>query len=629
MFEHTDAATADGKSPWDEFGNVSNAGGALFGAGNADTSWMNFDDCFSGGGGGAWPASLTGEQGLDLDGGDPFDGGQNGHDGIALVDEFLGFETSNDGPELVTDPLKKLELLRQQKEEESRATAKTRGGAKSGGAAMNFIIASTAAVNNNNNATTLAGAPSSGRELFGDSPSPHRPRPNATVAAAAPPLPTTGVDLFRDRPSDNGVVARARPRPPPPSTKPANPFNIALAVVDPVPAPADDDDDDGADDDADDVFDFDEMAALRNNPFAGGINEADTLLPGGDAFLETDDVPGDGSDFNPFATITDEETATTSANNAVIFDPFQTIHDDFDLDLTFTSTTADANGGGGESKDGEEGVSPSRFNPFDKEPPLPEKFASLEPQPRPGAAVAAVAADEGSGVRGTPSTEASFDDLEAETLEPLEPFFMPWGETGVSGWNMLLRQPFKKKFSHNRFWKTAHVRASVDAADTPFIRIYPDEKSSECLHELVLQPSYQLCEMGLQQLDQFGKCHTVKLQQVAYRESVGVKADRIAPTIGDLTRVRDLKSLKDLVHKPKATMILDHAAQPTEILKFGGLDYAEFKNFVHTVEDMLFALKSIRGKSASYTKDEITVDVQDEYYADIDKGTPGPNSRTL
>jgi hypothetical protein len=202
-----------------------------------------------------------------------------------------------------------------------------------------------------------------------------------------------------------------------------------------------------------------------------------------------------------------------------------------------------------------------------------------------------------------------------------------WESTG-GGWNLLLRQPFRKQLTQNRFWKPAFVRVvrtenggkAGGGAGVTAVRVYSDEKSSECLHELVLQPSYSLCEMGLQQLDQFGKCHTVKIQQVTYRESVGVRADRIAPTIGDLARVRDLKGLKDLIHKPKATMVLDHAPHATEILKFGSLDYAEFKNFVHTVEDLFFGLRATRGgKSASYTKDEITVDVQDEYCADIDR----------
>jgi len=113
----------------------------------------------------------------------------------------------------------------------------------------------------------------------------------------------------------------------------------------------------------------------------------------------------------------------------------------------------------------------------------------------------------------------------------------------------------------------------------------------------------------------------VFLVKVSYKESIGVRGDRIAPTIGDLARVRDFKGLKDLIHKPKTTMILDHAPHAVEILKFGGLNYAEFKNFVYTVEDLFFELSSSRAnKYASYTKDELNIDVQDEYCADIDRG---------
>jgi len=117
----------------------------------------------------------------------------------------------------------------------------------------------------------------------------------------------------------------------------------------------------------------------------------------------------------------------------------------------------------------------------------------------------------------------------------------------------------------------------------------------------------------------------VFLVKVSYKESIGVRGDRIAPTIGDLARVRDFKGLKDLIHKPKTTMILDHAPHAVEILKFGGLNYAEFKNFVYTVEDLFFELSSSRAnKYASYTKDELNIDVQDEYCADIDRGINCP-----
>ena len=85
--------------------------------------------------------------------------------------------------------------------------------------------------------------------------------------------------------------------------------------------------------------------------------------------------------------------------------------------------------------------------------------------------------------------------------------------------------------------------------------------------------------------------------KVSYKESIGVRGDRIAPTIGDLARVRDFKGLKDLIHKPRTTMILDHAPHAVEILKLGSLHYEEFKNFVHTVEDVLFELTASRANN--------------------------------
>ena len=78
--------------------------------------------------------------------------------------------------------------------------------------------------------------------------------------------------------------------------------------------------------------------------------------------------------------------------------------------------------------------------------------------------------------------------------------------------------------------------------------------------------------------------------------------------------------MKDLMHKPKTTMLLDHAHSPIELLKFGTTKYEDIKSFIYAIEDILFNLNTIRGKSASYTKDEIEIEVRDEYYAEIDSG---------
>jgi len=214
------------------------------------------------------------------------------------------------------------------------------------------------------------------------------------------------------------------------------------------------------------------------------------------------------------------------------------------------------------------------------------------------------------------SSKSSFEEPE-ESLEPLDPFYPPWD--GKVGWSMFLRTPLKKKLTQNRAWKPVFVRLCEDK-DAARVRVYTSENESTCLHEMTLGITFALRQMQLQQFDQYTKCHTVKLQHVFYVEKLALKSDRIAPTLRDVTKVRDLKGLKDLVHKPKTTMLLSHSPQATESLKFGTLDLVAYKQFIRAIEDMLFVQKAPqRGKMAtSYTKDEIRVDLFDEYYADID-----------
>lgn len=211
---------------------------------------------------------------------------------------------------------------------------------------------------------------------------------------------------------------------------------------------------------------------------------------------------------------------------------------------------------------------------------------------------------------------SSFEEPD-EALEPLDPFYPMWD--GKGGWNMFLRTPLKKKLTQNRAWKPVFVRL-CEEKDAARIRVYTNDTESTCLHEMTLGPKFALRQMQLQQFDQYTKCHTVKLEHVFYVEKLALKSDRIAPTLRDVTKVRDLKGLKDLVHKPKTTMLLSHSPQATESLKVGTLDLVAYKQFIRAVEDVLFVQKGIqRGRVAtSYTKDEITVDLVDEYYADID-----------
>lgn len=323
--------------------------------------------------------------------------------------------------------------------------------------------------------------------------------------------------------------------------------------------------------------------AVEDIPFADGESSVNVFE---DKTLE----PSTGiGGFNPFATITDDSAAVDESS----FDPFQTIHDDDAFEVHFPDET--------EAEKKEDGSkSPSRFNPFDKEPPQEEKFANFKPS----------VAEEAS----HSTTEYSTEE-EDENAEPFQPFHAKFDE---AGWKMLQRLPTKKKLTQNRYWKEVYVKL-VMLNDVPLIKIYKNQDCKECVHELGLQYSYTLCNLGLQQFDQYGKCHTVKIQYVFYRERIGVKGERIAPTFSDLTRVRDFKSLRDLVHKPKATMILDHVPQASELIKFGGLSYKDFCSFIWQIEDALFHLPAPREKPLTYTKDEITVDIIDEFVLHLDK----------
>jgi len=221
------------------------------------------------------------------------------------------------------------------------------------------------------------------------------------------------------------------------------------------------------------------------------------------------------------------------------------------------------------------------------------------------------------------SSKSSIDEP-TEPLEPLDPFYPKWD--GTSGWVFFLRTPLKKKLTKNRTWKQIFVRIVVGAPNDPSaprLKVFgSDADSAVCFHELSMDPSCALRRMELQQFDQYSKCHTVKVEHLAYIEKLAIKGDRIAPTVRDLTRVRGLKGLKDLMHKPKTTMVFCHSASPTDSFKFGTLDYVAYKQFIRAFEDVQFAMSRealMRGKIPnSYTKDEVVIDMIDEYYADIE-----------
>lgn len=242
---------------------------------------------------------------------------------------------------------------------------------------------------------------------------------------------------------------------------------------------------------------------------------------------------------------------------------------------------------------------PPRENPFDRDSPPEENFAQFEvmdtekpkePVPK------SVSTESGS----------PFEEEEEANLEPLEPF-LP--ECTKESFKLMLRYPTKKKLAGNRYWKNVCVKLEKQK-DGLMVRVLNDARDPLPIQELLLQPCYSLSDLVLQQYDQYGKIHTFKLQYVFYKERVGIKTERITPSI---------VKFKKRNEKPKATMILDHSPQVSELLKFGSLDKEEIMQFIHTLEDVFMNLEAHREKTLTYTKDEVTAEVHDEYYAELDK----------
>lgn len=255
-----------------------------------------------------------------------------------------------------------------------------------------------------------------------------------------------------------------------------------------------------------------------------------------------------------------------------------------------------------------------RFNPFDKDS---DTFDFSEPQE---AAVSSPIGDEPLQVTSestpppAPPAQAQLESpgsplFEADDTEPLEEF-----EPRVEGqgWELLLRQPSKKKLTGQRFWKKVWVTLS----DQGVVHLRHHQDDRDAFQELPLQACYSLSEIGAQHYDAYGKIFTVKLQYVFYRERVGVRPGQISRVAqGHVTSLGQLAKLG---------LPLEHAPQVSQLLKLGGQLYTEVRQFSHQLEDALFRLTVHRDRALTYKTEEVQVTVVDELKAEV-----GINGQTL
>ncbi|XP_048456283.1 stonin-2 [Rhincodon typus] len=181
------------------------------------------------------------------------------------------------------------------------------------------------------------------------------------------------------------------------------------------------------------------------------------------------------------------------------------------------------------------------------------------------------------------------DQLDSPTL-PDDPLHSPEAESytfnfnylqPMDGWPMMLRIPEKKNIMSSRHWGPIYVKM----LDNGCLQLFYEKGLEKPFREVQLLPCHELSELKLQNFDENGKIHTIRIDQVSYKEK------------------RKYHPMLTVVQTPVRV----------QVMKLGTTSYEDYVSFVTTVQDTLMKLPSVRDICANYFEEEITVEVQDEF----------------
>ncbi|XP_007904192.2 stonin-2 [Callorhinchus milii] len=159
------------------------------------------------------------------------------------------------------------------------------------------------------------------------------------------------------------------------------------------------------------------------------------------------------------------------------------------------------------------------------------------------------------------------------------------------GWPLMLRIPERKNIMSSRHWGPIYVKL----LDSARIQLFYEKGLEKSFKQLQLLPCHELSEVKLQNYDENGKVHTVSIDQVLYKEKRKYHA-----------------------------MATVQAPVRIQLLKFGTTCYQDCVSFVTAIQDTLFKLPASRDIGATYSEEEVTVVVQDEF-----KGTVAREDNSL
>ncbi|NWU65200.1 STON2 protein, partial [Pterocles burchelli] len=160
------------------------------------------------------------------------------------------------------------------------------------------------------------------------------------------------------------------------------------------------------------------------------------------------------------------------------------------------------------------------------------------------------------------------------------------------GWPMMLRIPEKKNIMSSRHWGPIYVKLT----DSGCIQLFYEKGLEKPFREFKLEINHEISERKLQNYDENGRIHSVRLDRTTYKEKKK--------------------------YQPKPAIA--HTAEREQIIKLGTTDYEDFLSFISAVQDTLMNLPAsstdLSTVGLNYQEEEITVDVWDEFHGILAKG---------
>ncbi|KAM4690554.1 stonin-2 [Rhinophrynus dorsalis] len=175
--------------------------------------------------------------------------------------------------------------------------------------------------------------------------------------------------------------------------------------------------------------------------------------------------------------------------------------------------------------------------------------------------------------------------------EPIGPTLNFTKPQPKDGWAMMLRIPEKKNIMSSRHWGPIYVKLT----EAGFLQLFYEKGLEKPFREFKLEINHEISDPKLQNYDENGRIHTVRIDRTVYREK----------------------------RKFQPMPLVTHTGEREQVLKLGTIDYTDFISMIAAIQDVLFTLPATVDLSTvnqNYIEEEITLDVRDEFHGILGKG---------